>query len=178
VSRCSGHFWHEGVYQSSAAGGAPFLGPYGNGHFWQVELPQLSEINYVTLYARTDGEPSDAQATAGTWHGGAKDFRNGPIRISVLGADGTTVVSSLDDTLGGDDGLMQRYDLTKVFETNPVGKFVRIEMLDTTKTLSLGEVEVFGTPRPLAASIPEPVSGCLFGIALLALLAAQRRRQH
>ncbi|MEX2170799.1 MAG: discoidin domain-containing protein [Pirellulales bacterium] len=164
----SGHFWHGSIYESDSSTGAPFNGPFGNGHFWQVELEELSNINYVTVYARTDGEPSDAQA-AGTWAGGVLDFRNGPIRISVLGSDGTSVVSSVDTTLGGDDLGMQRYDLTEVFASNPIGKFVRIESLDTTKTLTFGEVEVFGTSVSESfgdVEVPEPN-----GLAAILLLS-------
>jgi hypothetical protein len=92
----SGHIWHEGVYWSDrGTGTGPYTGPFGNGHYLQVELPALSEINYVTLYGRTDGEPSAAQITAGTWHGGNPDHFNGPIRISIFGPDGTTLVTSV-----------------------------------------------------------------------------------
>lgn len=174
----SGHFWHEGIYESSTTGGAPYNGPFGNGHYWQVELQQLSQINYVTIFARTDGEPAASQIVGGTWHGGNPDHRNGAIRISILGVNGTTVITSIDTTLGGDDGLMQRYDLTTLFESNPIGKIVRIESLDTTKTLSLGEVEVFGTPQGIGLSVPEPATGLALGFALLGSLATTRRRRR
>lgn len=172
----SGHFWHGGMYESSTAGGAPFNGPFGNGHYWQVELPQTSTINYVTIFARTDGEPSAFQA-AGAWAAGATDFRNGPIRISILGADGSTVVTSADTTLGGDDFQMQRYDLTTLFETNPLGKFVRIESLDNTKTLTFGEVEVFGTPSGSGLAIPEPVLAGPLAAFAVATITLRRRRK-
>jgi hypothetical protein len=181
----SGHIWHEGVYWSNrGTGTGPYMGPFGNGHYWQVELPSLSQIDYVTLYGRTDGEPSAAQITsvptppAVAWHGGNPDHMNGPIRISILGADGTTLVTSADTTLGGDDGLgqgMQRYDLTHIFASNPIGKFVRIEALDTTKTLSLGEVEVFGTPQGVGGSVPEPAVGILLVLAAAGPLTFVRR---
>src|SRR5690606_9005115 len=74
------------------------------------------------------------------------------IRISIIGADGTTVVTSADTTLGGNDLNFNRYDLTQVFETNPIGKFVRIEAIDVDSLfplrLALAEVEVFG-PAPV-----------------------------
>ena len=173
----SGHFWHGGIYESSTAGGAPFNGPFGNGHYWQVELPQLSTINYVTIFARTDGEPSSFQAAA-AWSAGVTDFRNGPIRLSILGADGSTVVTTADTTLGGDDFQMQRYDLTTLFESNPLGKFVRIESLDNTKTLTFGEVEVFGTPSGGSGlAIPEPVlAGPLAALAVAAITLRRRRK--
>jgi len=176
----SGHFWHSSIYESSTAGGAPYSGPFGNGHYWQVELPQLSTINYVTIFARTDGEPSGYQA-AGAWAAGVTDFRNGQIRISILGADGSTVVTSKDTTLGGDDFDMQRYDLTTLFETNPLGKFVRVESLDLTKTLTFGEVEVFGTPSGSGSglAIPEPVlTGPLAALAFASLTLRRRSKSY
>jgi hypothetical protein len=128
----AGHFWLESIFITDGTT-PPYDGPFGNGHYWQTQLAQPSAINYVRLFARHDDVTN-----------------NGMTRISIVAADGTTIVTSadvnLDGTQTGNNFNLNTYDLTQVFPSNPVGSFVRIESLDTTKKLVLAEVEVFGPP--------------------------------
>jgi hypothetical protein len=128
----AGHFWLESVFITDGTT-PPYDGPFGNGHYWQTQLAQPSAINYVRLFARHDDVSN-----------------NGMTRISIVAADGTTIVTSadvnLDGTQTGNNFNLNTYDLTHVFASNPVGSFVRIESLDNTKKLALAEVEVFGPP--------------------------------
>jgi hypothetical protein len=124
----AGHFWLESIFITDGTAG-PYVGPFGNGHYWQTELAQPSAISYINLFARADDTSN-----------------NGPVRISILGADGTTVVASADTDLGGTDFNLARYNLTQTFPANPMGSYVRIESLDTSKKLVLAGVEVFGPP--------------------------------
>jgi hypothetical protein len=106
-----------------------------------VELDEPSAVDYVNVFARSDVVT-----------------QNGPIRITLLGADGTSVVTSADTTLGGTDFNQNRYNVTQVFAGAPVASFVRIEALDTNLRLALAEVEVMGL-APAVVGLPGDFNG-------------------
>ncbi|MCC7083995.1 MAG: discoidin domain-containing protein [Pirellulales bacterium] len=111
------NFWHGSVYHSD-----PGITPFA-GHFWQVELAAVSNIDYINLFARNDYTDN---------HGFAK--------LSILDADGVLVPGTEQEI----DLTQIPYDYTIDFADNPAGKFVRIETL-SDNILELSEVEVFGT---------------------------------
>jgi hypothetical protein len=133
-----GSFGHGSVYHSDTSL-LPWLG-----HFWQVELDALSEIDYVTLYARGD------------YNDPAND-----VRLSLLAADGITTVEFIDVNLGATDLGAFRFDFTHDFVGDPQAKFVRIESTTTAFPLMLTEVEVFGNQIPEPLSILLTLSGII-----------------
>ncbi|MCC7083994.1 MAG: discoidin domain-containing protein [Pirellulales bacterium] len=145
-----GNFSHGSIYHSD-----PGVTPHST-NFWQVELAADSEIDYVTIYARTD------------------DLSNNPnLQLTLLAADGTTVVDTTPFSLGGNDLGAARYDFTHDFANNPTGKFIRIQSTSDgpDDILELGEVEVFGTV------VPEPTSAFLLsGLSLFVVLWMRKHR--
>lgn len=141
-----GSYGHGSTYHSDTSQ-VPWLG-----HFWQVELEALSEIDYVTLYARGDyNDPANN------------------VRLSLVAADGNTVVDSLDVALGAMDLGATRVDFTHDFAANPAAKFVRVETISEFP-LMLTEVEVLGT------LVPEP-GAVVMMTSMVMLLYGWRRMQ-
>ena len=143
----SGNYGHGTVYHSDTA-----VLPWSD-HFWQVELENESAIDYINIFKRSDYTGNSSA-----------------IQISILAADGVTVVESVNTTLNALDLGAHRYDLTHLFPASPIGKYVRIDNLEPDGyILAFGEVEVFGV------AVPEP-SSCILAIIATVLCGAVTRR--
>ncbi|MEX2185716.1 MAG: discoidin domain-containing protein [Pirellulales bacterium] len=144
--------------------------------FWQVDLGDRYNVDSVVIHNRD-----------GCCNGRLRD-----ITVDILAADGSTVVYSSpllnpDNALGGGDPNNYAtgpetlaLDLHELVGNAVGGQFVRVGRTpsqfvsgnaDDAIVLSMGEVQVFGSP------VPEPSTVALAGMAAIALFAAARRRR-
>jgi hypothetical protein len=145
--------------------------------FWQVNLGDRYYLDSIVIHNRDN-----------CCNGRLRD-----ITVDILAADGTTVVYSSpllnpDNVMAG--GGPTNYntgpetlslDLHQILGNAVGGQFVRVRRTPSTVVtgnpddavvLSMGEVQVFGTP------VPEPSTIVLAGVAGIALFAEARRRRR
>lgn len=145
--------------------------------FWQVDLGDRYYVDSVVIHNRDN-----------CCNGRLRD-----ITVDILAADGSTVVYSSpllnpDNIIAG--GGAANYatgpetlslDLHQILGNAVGGQFVRVRRTPSTVVtgnpddavvLSMGEVQVFGTP------VPEPSTWALAGLAGVGALVANRRRRR
>jgi len=109
--------------------------PDGDANWWQVDLGQQSDIEYIEVWNRTDGSLGSR----------LRDF-------SVFVTDQDPSDRELSDLLGDSSTWQSTFDgvpgQTTRIPVNGRGRYVRIEIPTTDNALSLAEVIVFGTEAP------------------------------